>query len=149
MDADGKQWRVRRVEDRDREAWLLMRCELWPEGSREEHLADIERYPADGVVLVAEGDAGLAGFVELSIRNYAEGCDGNRVPFVEGWYVNAAHRGRGVGRALVAAAETWARRQGFTELASDALIDNRDGIAAHLALGFEEVERIVCFRKKI
>jgi hypothetical protein len=69
MDADRREWRVRRVESTDREAWLAMRCALWPEGSREEHLADIERYPADWAVLVAEGDSGLVGFVEMSIRN--------------------------------------------------------------------------------
>ena len=58
-------------------------------------------------------------------------------------------RGRGVGRALVAAAEAWARGRGCTEFASDALLDNATSAAAHKALGFEEVEQIRCFRKTL
>jgi aminoglycoside 6'-N-acetyltransferase I len=56
-------------------------------------------------------------------------------------------RRRGVGRALVAAAEDWAIAQGCTEFGSDALIDNTTGAAAHLALGFSETEQLRCFKK--
>ena len=35
------------------------------------------------------------------------------------------------------------------EIASDSEIDNIDSIKAHNALGFKEVERSVCFLKKI
>ena len=35
------------------------------------------------------------------------------------------------------------------EIASDAVLENADGIAAHLALGYEEVERVVCFRRSL
>jgi aminoglycoside 6'-N-acetyltransferase I len=38
---------------------------------------------------------------------------------------------------------------GYTEIASDAELDNAAGIAAHRALGYEEVERIVCFRRSL
>jgi hypothetical protein len=37
----------------------------------------------------------------------------------------------------------------FTELGSDALLDNTLGQQAHRACGFEERERVVCFRKRI
>jgi aminoglycoside 6'-N-acetyltransferase I len=63
--------------------------------------------------------------------------------------VDADLRGTGVGRALMVAAEEWARAQGFTELASDALLDNSVSHAAHEALGFEVVEKIVVFRKSL
>jgi aminoglycoside 6'-N-acetyltransferase I len=42
------------------------------------------------------------------------------------------------------AAEAWAQTAGHHEIASDSAIDNVDGIAAHLKLGFEEVERVAC-----
>ena len=58
-------------------------------------------------------------------------------------------RGSGVGRALIAAAEQWARDRQYTELASDALLDNTGSYAAHRALGFEEVERAIHFRKAL
>jgi len=50
---------------------------------------------------------------------------------------------------LVRVAEDWARSQGCTEFASDALIDNHVSAAAHRALGFQETVQIRCFRKVI
>jgi len=47
----------------------------------------------------------------------------------------------------VQAAEAWARKQGLKEIASDTQIDNTVSIQAHKVLGYEEVERLVCFRK--
>jgi aminoglycoside 6'-N-acetyltransferase I len=63
--------------------------------------------------------------------------------------VAPARRRRGVGRALVAAVEAWARAQGFAELGSDTWIDNELGLAAHDALGFTRTERIQYFRKRL
>ena len=71
----------------------------------------------------------------------------DRVAYLEGWYVVPAARRQGVGAALVRAAEDWARSQGCTEFASDALIDNAVSAAAHRALGFQETVQIRCFRK--
>ncbi|MEX2157197.1 MAG: GNAT family N-acetyltransferase [Gemmatimonadales bacterium] len=99
-------------------------------------------------VLLALDDAGKQlGFAELSIRAYAEDCVTDKVAYLEGWYVVPEARRRGVGRALVAAAEEWARGQGCTEFASDALLDNAPSAAAHRALGFVETVQIRCFRK--
>jgi aminoglycoside 6'-N-acetyltransferase I len=58
-------------------------------------------------------------------------------------------RRRGVGRALIQAAEDWGRAQGCTEFGSDALIDNDISASAHKALGFEETAQIRCFRKNL
>ena len=58
-------------------------------------------------------------------------------------------RRSGVGAVLVAAAETWARSLGLTEMASDAELTNEQGQAAHRTLGYQEVERTVCFRKQL
>ena len=41
------------------------------------------------------------GFLELRIRNYAEGTDSLAVPYVEGWYVDPEYRLRGVGASLI------------------------------------------------
>jgi aminoglycoside 6'-N-acetyltransferase I len=129
-----------------------MRRALWP-GSDADHDADTQRYfEQDDVrmrTFVAEEDGLLIGFLELDQRKYAPGCRSSPVPFIEGWYVEPAARRRGVGRALVEAAEAWARAAGFDEMASDAEIQNRDSHAAHAALGYEEIERIVCFRRAL
>lgn len=89
------------------------------------------------------------GFAEVSLRDDAEGCSSNPVGYLEGWFVADRARGRGVGRALLEAGEAWARARGCVEFASDAETTNPSGIAAHEALGFTEVCRIVCFRRPI
>jgi aminoglycoside 6'-N-acetyltransferase I len=144
---------VRPAARSDAQGWLRMRCALWPEGQAD-HPAEIQdffeghaREPL--AVLVAEEDSALIGFAELSIRNIAEGCSSGRVAYLEGWYVEPVARRRGVGRALVAAAEEWARAQKCSEFGSDTEIENDASAAAHAALGFAEVERIRCFRKAL
>jgi aminoglycoside 6'-N-acetyltransferase I len=131
-----------------------MREALWPSAPGE-HAGEIERYFAGKLrepveVLLAFDDREDAlGVVELSIRAGAEGCVTDRVAFVEGWYVAPAARGQGVGAALIGAAETWARSQGCTELASDTEVDNLSSAAAHRAVGFTETAVIRCFRKSL
>jgi aminoglycoside 6'-N-acetyltransferase I len=102
----------------------------------------------EAVPLAIDG-ARAVGFAELNIRPYAEGCTSDRVAYLEGWYVRPEARRRGLGAALIAAAERWALGWGCSELASDALYDNTVSHAAHRALGFEEVETIRCFRKSL
>ena len=130
---------------------------LYPDTEESDHNPGIEAYlsgqAADDltptVVFVLERSGrGLGGFVEVSVRDYAEGCTG-RTPYIESWYVDEDLRGSGAGRALVQAAEQWAREHGYTELASDALLDNHVSHAAHEALGFEVVERSVHYRKTL
>jgi aminoglycoside 6'-N-acetyltransferase I len=143
---------VRHIGRNDRTEWLRMREALWP-GSLSDHDEETRSYfeePSDHfIVLVAETDGRLAGFLELDHRKYAPGCEASPVAFIEGWYVDPWARGRGIGRALVESAEAAARSLGRHEIASDAEIENSDGIAAHLALGFQEIERVVCFRKSL
>lgn len=148
--------RVRPVTSADRDTWLRMRLALWPEDPGD-HPKEVDQYFAGTLaepleVLIAEDEDGNGvplGFAEVNIRNYAEGCDTDRVGYLEGWYVEPHARRRGAGRALVAAAEDWARGQGCAEFASDALIDNDISAQAHRALGFEETARIRCFKKQL
>ncbi len=145
----------RPVEPRDAVPWTVLRQALWPDGAPGEHAANIARYFAGTlrepvmVLFADDGEARPIGFVELSLRAYAEGCQSDNVAYVEGWYVVPEVRGRGVGRTLIEAAEGWARRQGCTELGSDAQLANAASAAAHRALGFSEVGQIRCFRKPL
>jgi aminoglycoside 6'-N-acetyltransferase I len=145
---------VRPVAPGDLEAWCRMRRALWPDATPAELLGEAQAYFRSAgplaAVFVGVGPAGEpVGMLELSLRSVAEGCRTTPVPYVEGWYVVPAARRHGVGRELMAAAEAWARERGHTELASDALIDNRPSERAHLALGFAEVERAIHFRKDL
>jgi aminoglycoside 6'-N-acetyltransferase I len=142
---------VRPVRREDASAWLQMRQALWPDdtGSHAVEIRDFfagrRKMPLE-VLIAFEGDTPV-GFAELSIRPYAEGCETDRVAYLEGWYVLPEHRRRGIGRALVRAAEAWGRTQRCTEFASDTNIENHTSAGAHRALGFDEVEQIRCFRK--
>ena len=135
--------------------WLRMRAVLWPETGARTHRREIAAFLAGctddpHAVLVASDERGRAvGFVELTIRSHAEGCEPGRIAYLEGWYVDATSRRRGVGRALIAAAERWAREQGCTDFASDAWSTNQASRRAHRALGFKEVGVIRCFRKPL
>lgn len=143
---------IRPAQPTDRAELLRVRGALFPNNPDE--LAEVDAYLSGAVapaaLLVAQrSDGGLAGFLEVGTRPYAEGCVTSPVAYIEAWYVDEDMRRRGVGRALFNAAELWARDQGLTEIASDALIDNAISIAAHKALGYQEVERIVCFRRSL
>ena len=54
-----------------------------------------------------------------------------------------------MGRALVAAAEGWAREQGCRQMASDADLDNLLSQAIQQRLGYQETGRIVQFCKTL
>jgi aminoglycoside 6'-N-acetyltransferase I len=135
-----------------------MRSSLWPDSSIEEHTRDVSQQ-LDSVTLgglpvinlVAEAsDRLVVGFVEAGLRSHADGCDISRpVGYIEGWYVAAEFRNRGIGGKLLAAAEEWALRQGCREMASDALIDNDGSQRAHEALGYSVVDRCVHYRKQL
>lgn len=145
---------IRHLASCDRATWLAMRESLWPDESSDELAEDCDRF-LDGdekliqAVLIAESDGRDVGMIELSTRNYAEGCLSSPVAYIEAWYVEQDARQSGIGSVLVAAAEEWARSLGLAEIASDTQLDNTVSQIAHRALGFEEQERIVCFRKPI
>jgi len=144
---------IRLVKATEYAEWLRMRLALWPDHTSEEHraemddiLANLSREPV--FVFVRIGGR-LGGFLEASMRNYADGCDTRPVGYIEGWYVDPDLHRQGVGGELVRAAEAWALEQGYQEMASDCEIDNDGSLFAHLALGYKETERLIHFRKRI
>jgi aminoglycoside 6'-N-acetyltransferase I len=143
---------IRPAQPTDRDEWFRMRDCLW-KGSPDDHVREIDTFfaiPQDGVTFVVERpDGGLCGFIEISLRNCAEGCISSPVPYIEGWYVAEVMRRQKQGSRLVQAAEEWARSRGFSEMASDTQLDNEVSQRAHQALGYREVERIVCYRKRL
>ena len=146
---------IRKVENSDLDEWLRMRTLLWPE-TAPDHAGEISAFfRGDSIdihtvfVLDPELSGPLAGFIELNVRNFAEGCREPHVPYVEAWWIDATYRGQGWGRSLMERAEAWAQSTGHHYLASDTTPDNKRSIAAHGALGFKEVERVVCFLKRL
>ena len=143
---------IQTCSDNDLPQWVALRSALWPD---EDAAQMAQEAPGlltqpDMLVVVARDGERVIGFAEAAIRrDYVNGCETSPVAFVEGIYVAPAQRRRGVARALIAAVEDWARQQGLSELASDALLDNAQSHAMHEALGFGETERVVYFRKPL
>ncbi|MBF2029391.1 MAG: GNAT family N-acetyltransferase [Oscillatoriales cyanobacterium C42_A2020_001] len=145
--------KIRAVTVGDTAEWQRMRATLWDD-SLDEHPREIQAFfeqrNSDLETFVCErGNGKLGGFVEVGVRKYAEGCDSDRVGYIEGLYVDQDLRRQGIASQLIQAAEDWARSHEIWEMASDCLIDNHVSLAMHLANGFEEVERIICFRKTL
>ena len=143
---------IRRGTSEDQTEWLRMRRDLWPDVEEEDLFREMSRILNDPMtpVFVAERQDGrLGGFIETGTRKYAEGCDTSPVGYIEGWFVDEDLRSLGVGKALVAVAEDWARGQGMQEMASDTWLENEASISAHLRMGYDEVERSVHFAKML
>ena len=144
---------IRMPEQGDQSEWLRLRAALWPECGAEQHEVEMETLLADAdraaVFVSPAPSGGLAGFVEVALRPWAEGCDSSPVGYVEGIYVTTEERGRGVGEALLRAAEAWAVDRGCREIASDARLDNAPSLSLHRRLGYVEGEVLVHLRKPL
>jgi len=95
---------IRPLETRDVEVWAAMRARLWPHADAEDLLREAYAFIEDeaasflDAVFIAEDDtARPAGFLELSVRDFADGCDSAPVPHVEGWYIEPPARGLALG----------------------------------------------------
>ena len=131
---------------------------LWPDSTASEHRLEIEELiqtkTCGGMPFTTfvsfDNNGTLTGFLQVNLRSHADGCNPARpVGYVEGWFVMEEHRRRGIGTAMMRAAEDWARSLGCKEMASDTWIDERNSLEAHQAPGFEVVDRCIHFRKSI
>lgn len=135
----------------DLDAWAQMRAALWPDSPVAQHReeARVQLSRDEWIAFVAHTpDGQRIAFVEVCIRPFANGCESQPVPFVEGIWVDPLRRRRGVARRLLARVQKWADERGFRELGSDVEIENVGSLRAHAAWGFEETERVVYFRKR-
>lgn len=136
------------------EGWAALRHLLWPETSLADHRVEIRAMLGQpdrlaGFLCHGAG-SDVIGLAEVSLRtDYVNGCETSPVAFLEGIVVSPEFRGQGVAAGLVAAVTEWARQKGVRELASDADLGNTGSHAMHRALGFEETERVVYFRKRL
>lgn len=133
--------------------WLALRAALWPHCALDQHREEMARAlgePERFRQFIAYDAQDPVGLVEASIRSdYVNGTESSPVLFLEGIFVTPQARRRGVARALVDAVQAWGRASGCREFASDAGVDNVASHAMHAALGFEETERVVFFRKPL
>jgi aminoglycoside 6'-N-acetyltransferase I len=89
-------------------------------------------------------------FAQCQLRHdYVEGTESSPVGYLEGIFVLEGYRKQGIAAELLSECEKWAKAKGCSEFASDCELDNADSFRFHMALGFEEANRIICFRKDL
>jgi GNAT superfamily N-acetyltransferase len=102
--------------------------------------------PDAGVWVAETPDGAIVGWIHLF---------GNRLlesdPDIEigGLVVHEAVRGRGVGRALVEAAEAWARERGYAVVSVRSNVIRREAHEFYKGLGYEPIKSQFKFRKKL
>ena len=143
---------IRKAESKDLCILSELACQLWPDHTVEgmcAEYADMIAKP-DAAFFLAYADETAVGFAQCQLRyDYVEGTDSSPVGYLEGIYVAVEYRQQGVARELLSACEGWAKEKGCTEFASDCELENTQSLQFHLNVGFEEVNRIICFTKKL
>ena len=143
---------IRKAESKDLYILSELACQLWPDHTVEEMRSEFADMIAktDAAFFLAYADETAVGFAQCQLRyDYVEGTDSSPVGYLEGIYVAVEYRQQGVARELLFACEGWAKEKGCTEFASDCELENTQSLQFHLNVGFEEVNRIICFTKKL
>ena len=143
---------IKRAAISDAFAAADLACQLWPDHEVSDMTEEVEEMLCreDAAVFLAEGEGQTIGFAQCQLRrDYVEGTQSSPVGYLEGIFVREEFRRQGIARALLKACETWAQKRGCTEFASDCELTNYESFRFHLALGFLEANRIICFTKRI
>lgn len=102
------------------------------------------------VFFIKHADNMPVGFAQCGLRSdYVEGTQSTPVGYLEGIFVKANYRNKGYAKELLFACEKWAKDTGCKEFASDCELDNINSLRFHMAMGFVEANRIICFSKNL
>lgn len=142
-----------KVDNSNIENCVILANKLWQDNNKEELLDEfkelLEGENEEVFMYFLEG-YGYIGFIQLSLRyDYVEGSCSTPVAYIEGIYVDKPFRRKGIALELVKFAEEWGKDRECKELASDCELDNNLSIDFHNRVGFNEVNRLVCFVKSI
>jgi aminoglycoside 6'-N-acetyltransferase I len=143
---------IRQAGRGDSAALALLALQLWSNDTFDELKSEFERLSEseDAACFLKYAGEKPVGFAQCQLRrDYVEGTETSPVGYLEGIYVREDDRRQGIARSLLSACESWAKAKGCTEFASDCELDNADSLRFHLAAGFEETNRIICFKKDL
>ena len=143
---------VIKATNRDCRSLAEMAVQMWYSHSVSELEAEFTGILKDegSAVFIKYSSGSPVGFAQCGLRtDYVEGTESSPVGYLEGIFVCADHRGNGHAKELLTHCEMWAKNMGCTEFASDCELDNSVSLQFHLAMGFDEANRIICFRKRL
>ena len=131
----------------DLKPWVDMRYALWggnPDQLGSEAL-DILSSATDHCCLAITDSGQYVGFIEVSVRHTQSHTYG----YIEGWYVDQAHRQQGVGSALIDQAEQWLLHYSVEAIFSDTDKANyHDSLPAHAHSGYLPIRYFTLLMKK-
>ncbi len=143
---------IRKAAPSDAAVLAALAARLWPHDALEELEREFEALARNesAACFLAYAENRPVGFAQCALRfDYVEGTETSPVGYLEGIYVMEGCRKRGYARALLSACEAWAGERGCAEFASDCELDNLDSFRFHMAVGFEETNRVICFKKSL
>lgn len=148
----GEETMIKRAKPEDAGVLAALAIRMWTDNdinSLEEEFRELAQSD-EAACFIKYVDENPVAFAQCQLRHdYVEGTDSSPVGYLEGVFVSEEYRGKGYAFELLAACENWAREKGCTEFASDCELDNADSFRFHLATGFEEANRIICFKKRL
>ena len=132
--------------------WSKFRRAIYPITSHDIDLKEIEDIYLSDIwqCWFVEREGGhRIGLVELSLRNIVDGCVSSPVPYIEGLYLIETERTKGRGTEIIKMVQTWCQEQGYSELGTDAELNNTRAQKFYEKLGFELVDRVVEYKLEL
>lgn len=143
---------IKKAEIKDSSILANMAVMMW----RDSSVSDLEEefkeniLNDNAVVFIKIVDEKPIGFAQCQLRtDYVEGTETSPVGYLEGIFILEEYRHKGYAKELLKACEQWAKDKNCSEFASDCELDNHNSYKFHIAAGFIEANRIICFKKVI
>ena len=143
---------IKRGDQKDIPLLAELAVRMWEDNSVQEMEKDLGDIMAksDACFFIKYEQDLLVGFAQCQLRHdYVEGTDSSPVGYLEGIFVLENFRHRGYAGELLRECEKWAREKGCREFASDCELENEGSRRFHMAMGFCEANRIICFTKEL
>lgn len=143
---------IRRGGINDLSTLATLANELWPnqtvEAFQSEMVDEIKK--EEVAFFLAFKDCHPIAFAQCQLRHdYVEGTKTSPVGYLEGVYVRDNYRKQGIAKNLLIACQNWAKEKHCQAFASDCELENTASLHFHLATGFIEANRIICFTKTL
>ena len=143
---------IRKAGIEDAEALADLAIQMWSDHALEDLEAEFRKLAIndEAACFIKYAEDKPIAFAQCQLRHdYVEGTESSPVGYLEGIFVSERFRKKRYAAELLSECEIWAREKGCTEFASNCEIGNMDSLRFHMALGFEEANRIICFRKDL
>lgn len=143
---------IKKAERNDSQILAELAIKMWSDSTFDDLESDFAQTIADknAICFLKYAEGIPAGFAQCQLRyDYVEGTQTSPVGYLEGIFIEPSFRQMGFAKELLKACESWAKEKGCSEFASDCELDNTDSFIFHMSTGFEEANRIICFRKTL